>query len=114
MSGLEGRPGVLRLAPYVQGQSAIEGVSEPIKLSSNESSQGPSPLALAAYQDAGALLTRYPDGSQWALREAIGFANLAAAVSVTKMGAQTSAPTRKEMKELGVERLQQLLRDCFS
>ena len=46
MSGLRARPGVLRLAPYVQGQSAIEGVSDPIKLSSNESSQGPSPHAV--------------------------------------------------------------------
>ena len=53
MSGLEPRPGVLRLAPYQQGQSAIEGVSNPIKLSSNESSQGPSPLAIAAYHEAG-------------------------------------------------------------
>lgn len=72
MSGPEGRPGVMRLAPYVQGQSSIEGVSEPIKLSSNESSQGPSPKALEAYREAGAVLNRYPDGSQWALRQAIG------------------------------------------
>jgi histidinol-phosphate aminotransferase len=72
MSGLQGRPGVLRLAPYVQGQSAIEGVSDPIKLSSNESSQGPSPLAIEAYQQAAGQLNRYPDGSQQALRNAIG------------------------------------------
>ncbi len=72
MSGLEPREGVLRLAPYKQGQSSIEGVSNPIKLSSNESSQGPSPKAIEAYQQAGALLHRYPDGSQQALREAIG------------------------------------------
>ena len=69
---LQARPGVLRLAPYVQGQSAIEGVSNPIKLSSNESSQGPSPLAIEAYQQAASQLNRYPDGSQSALREAIG------------------------------------------
>ena len=72
MSGLEARPGVMRLAPYVQGQSTIEGVSNPIKLSSNESSQGPSPEALAAYQKAGEQLNRYPDGSQGELRKAIG------------------------------------------
>ena len=72
MSGLQPRPGVLRLAPYVQGQSAIEGVSDPIKLSSNESSQGPSPSAIRAYKDAAGSLNRYPDGSQQALREAIG------------------------------------------
>ena len=72
MSGLQPRPGVLRLAPYVQGQSAIEGVSKPIKLSSNESSQGPSLRAIEAYKEAAATLNRYADGSQWALREAIG------------------------------------------
>ena len=72
MSGLEARPGVMRLAPYVQGQSTIEGVSNPIKLSSNESSQGPSPLAIAAYKNAAEQLNRYPDGSQSELRKAIG------------------------------------------
>ena len=72
MSGLRARPGVLRLAPYQQGQSAIQGVSDPIKLSSNESSQGPSPRAIEAYHEAAATLNRYPDGSQQALREAIG------------------------------------------
>lgn len=72
MSGLQARPGVLRLAPYVQGQSAIAGVSNPIKLSSNESSQGPSPKAIAAYQEAAQHLNRYPDGSQSELRRAIG------------------------------------------
>ncbi|MBT6891053.1 MAG: aminotransferase class I/II-fold pyridoxal phosphate-dependent enzyme, partial [Gammaproteobacteria bacterium] len=72
MSGPEARPGVMRLSPYQQGQSAIEGTSNPIKLSSNESSQGPSPLAIEAYQQAASQLNRYPDGSQSALREAIG------------------------------------------
>jgi histidinol-phosphate aminotransferase len=72
MSGLEPRPGVLRLAPYVQGQSEIQGVAEPIKLSSNESSQGPSPAAIEAYREAAGQLNRYPDGNQTALREAIG------------------------------------------
>ena len=62
----------MRLAPYQQGQSSIEGVSDPIKLSSNESSQGPSPMAIAAYQQAAAQLNRYPDGSQSELRTAIG------------------------------------------
>lgn len=72
MSGLQPRPGLLKLAPYVQGQSTIEGVANPIKLSSNESSQGPSPAALEAYRQAGEQLNRYPDGSQTALRQAIG------------------------------------------
>ena len=72
MSGPQARPGVMRLSPYQQGQSTIEGISNPIKLSSNESSQGPSPLAIEAYQQAASQLNRYPDGSQSALREAIG------------------------------------------
>lgn len=71
MSSLEPRPGVLRLAPYQQGQSEIEGVAEPIKLSSNESSQGPSPDAIEAYLQIAQQLNRYPDGAQTALREAI-------------------------------------------
>lgn len=71
MSGLSVRPGVMRLAPYVQGKSSIEGVSDPIKLSSNESSQGPSPRAVAAYLEAASNLNRYPDGSQSDLRNAI-------------------------------------------
>ena len=68
MSGLEPRPGVLRLAPYVQGQSELEGVAEPIKLSSNESSQGPSPAAIEAYKSCAAQLNRYPDGNQVELK----------------------------------------------
>ncbi|MFT4826018.1 MAG: histidinol-phosphate aminotransferase [Halioglobus sp.] len=72
MSGPNARPGVMRLAPYVQGQSAIVGISDPIKLSSNESSQGPSPHALKAYHDAAVHLNRYADGSQSELRNAIG------------------------------------------
>ena len=72
MSAPKARSGVMRLAPYVQGQSQIEGVSDPIKLSSNESSQGPSPAAIAAYRDAAQQLNRYPDGSQSELRNAIG------------------------------------------
>ena len=42
-----------------------------IKLSSNESSVGPSPAAIAAYHAAAGSLNRYPDGAQTALREAI-------------------------------------------
>jgi histidinol-phosphate aminotransferase len=63
--------GVVRIAPYVPGQSRIEGRQDPIKLSSNESSFGPSPAAVAAYHAAAGTLNRYPDGTQTALREAI-------------------------------------------
>jgi len=42
------------------------------KLSSNESPLGPSPAAIAAYNEAGKHLEDYPDGSASELRDAIG------------------------------------------
>lgn len=71
MTKLQAKAPIRSLAPYRQGQSNIEGVREPIKLSSNESSYGPSPLAVEAYHSVEPLLNRYPDGAQTALREAI-------------------------------------------
>jgi len=65
------RPGVLKISPYTQGASTVQGIADPIKLSSNESSFGPSPAALEAYREAAATLHRYPDGNQTALRQAI-------------------------------------------
>jgi histidinol-phosphate aminotransferase len=65
------KAGVLKIIPYAQGASEVPGVAEPIKLSSNELSCGPSPAALQAFHEAAATLHRYPDGSQTALREAI-------------------------------------------
>jgi histidinol-phosphate aminotransferase len=48
MSGPQPRPGILDIAPYVPGDSKAEGIAEPIKLASNESSLGPCPRAIAA------------------------------------------------------------------
>jgi histidinol-phosphate aminotransferase len=62
---------VSALAPYVQGKSALAGIADPIKLSSNESALGPSPAAIEAFHAVAADLHRYPDGAQTALREAI-------------------------------------------
>jgi len=62
---------ILELRPYVQGKSDLDGVKNPIKLSSNESSFGPSPEALTAYQDTLGVLNRYPDGAQLDLLDAI-------------------------------------------
>ncbi|MEQ8690258.1 MAG: histidinol-phosphate transaminase, partial [Pseudomonadales bacterium] len=56
---------------YKQGESGIVGVEHPIKLSSNESSHGPSPAAIDAFSSCSTQLHRYPDGSQRQLREAI-------------------------------------------
>ena len=72
LSSLKPVPSVMNLSSYVQGQSSIVGVENPIKLSSNESTYGPSPLAIQAYRECSAQLNRYPDGSQQKLREAIG------------------------------------------
>lgn len=63
--------GVASLAPYQQGKIAIAGVSNPLKLSSNESMAGPSPAAIAAYRGMADHMALYPDGSQRALREAL-------------------------------------------
>ncbi len=65
------RPGVLDIAPYVPGTSALPGAQPAIKLSSNETPFGPSPRAIEAYRAAIASLSRYPDGSARELREAI-------------------------------------------
>ncbi len=65
------RKEILEISPYVQGKSTIPGQGEPIKLSSNESSFGPSPAAIEAYHSVADSLHRYPDGSQHQLRQAI-------------------------------------------
>src|SRR5262245_47915204 len=68
----EPRAGVLSIEAYVPGKSSAPGVDKVFKLSSNESPLGPSPKAIAAYQEAGRHLEDYPDGASTALREAIG------------------------------------------
>ena len=72
MRGPRPRPGVLDIAPYVPGTSALPGAEPVIKLSSNETPFGPSPRAIEAYHAATGALSRYPDGSARPLREAIG------------------------------------------
>lgn len=69
------KPGVLAVDPYVPGRSKLKGTGPVIKLSSNETPLGPSPVALEAYREAAAHLDRYPDGSHTALREALGAAH---------------------------------------
>ncbi|MCG6910799.1 MAG: histidinol-phosphate transaminase [Deltaproteobacteria bacterium] len=63
---------VLSIAPYVPGKPMAElerelGISESIKLASNENPMGPSPLVKKALQDAIEALNRYPDGGGWDL-----------------------------------------------
>ncbi|HEY4124790.1 MAG TPA: histidinol-phosphate transaminase, partial [Rhizomicrobium sp.] len=66
------KPGVLDIAPYVGGRAHAPGASRVFKLSSNESSLGPSPLGVAAYSEAVAGIDIYPEGSAKLLRDAIG------------------------------------------
>ena len=54
------RPGVLDIAPYVPGTSALPGAQPVIKLSSNETPFGPSPRAIEAYRRRSRLAVALP------------------------------------------------------
>jgi histidinol-phosphate aminotransferase len=69
-------PGIENLKPYVPGKPVSElerelGITDSIKLASNENPLGPSPKVQAALTAQYAELTRYPDGGAYALREAL-------------------------------------------
>lgn len=66
------KPGILAISPYIGGKSKIEGVAEPIKLSSNENPLGCSPKAREAYLAAAGRMHLYPDSRATRLREAVG------------------------------------------
>ncbi len=66
------RPEVLRVSPYVGGESRVEGANRVIKLSSNEGAFGAPPAARAAIAAAAGEAHRYPDGDAGELRRAIG------------------------------------------
>lgn len=65
------KPGILDIAPYVGGKSAIAGVAEPMKLSSNENMLGAGEKARAAYEAAVRNIHIYPDGRATKLRAAV-------------------------------------------
>jgi len=65
-------PGVQALQPYLPGKPVAElereyGISNAIKLASNENPFGPGPLALAAAREVLQDLSRYPEGGGWLL-----------------------------------------------
>lgn len=67
---------ILNLQPYVPGKPVSElereyGVTDAVKLASNENPLGPSPLALAAAAAALQGCARYPDGNGFALKQAL-------------------------------------------
>lgn len=70
-SGPAPKPGILDIAPYVGGKSRIEGVGEPIKLSSNENPLGAGQKAREAFAAALDRLALYPEGRASKLREAV-------------------------------------------
>ncbi len=65
------KSGILDIEPYVGGKSKVEGVAEPLKLSSNENVLGSSPHAVAAFEAAAHRLALYPDGKATPVRDAV-------------------------------------------
>lgn len=65
------QPGIMDIALYQGGKSSLAGVSDVIKLSSNENPYGPSPRASDALRQAAGALHLYPSTTHDELREAI-------------------------------------------
>ena len=70
------RPNVLKMHPYSPGKPIDEvkrelGLSEVVKLASNENPLGPSPKAIAAVKAAAEEMHLYPDGAAYDLKQAI-------------------------------------------
>ena len=71
-SAIRPQPGILDIALYQGGDSRLAGISDVLKLSSNENPYGPGPAARAAFVAAAGELHRYPSTDHHALRAAIG------------------------------------------
>ena len=71
MTGPKPNPGILDIPDYFQGGSRIDGVAEPIKLSSNENMYGPSPASIEAIRAAADHAHIYPEGQATVLNEAL-------------------------------------------
>jgi histidinol-phosphate aminotransferase len=81
-------PGISELNPYVPGKPLSElerelGISESIKLASNENPLGASPLVARAIEAALPDLARYPDGGGFDLRQALAKKHNLAAECIT-------------------------------
>ena len=68
-------PGIAGLTPYRPGKPVDEltrelGITDVIKLASNENPRGPGPLVRERIERASADLSRYPDGGGFALKQA--------------------------------------------
>jgi len=67
---------ILKIKPYVPGKPIVDlerelGISDSIKLASNENPLGPSKKAVRAIREALKEVGRYPDGAGFSLREAL-------------------------------------------
>ena len=87
-------PGVRTLAPYEPGKPLEElareyGVTDAVKLASNENPLGPSPLGLAAAREAAAGVHRYPDDSGHRLKDKLA-ARLGVSPDMIILGAGSS------------------------
>ena len=71
MSKITPQPGIMDIALYEGGAAHVEGVSNVVKLSSNENPFGPSQAAIKAFEAAGRRLHRYPSSDHSGLRTAI-------------------------------------------
>ena len=83
-------PGVRILQPYQPGKPESElrreyGLSDIVKLASNENPLGPSPRALTAVRDALSGLARYPDGNGFELKSALS-AKLGLSMAMLTLG----------------------------
>lgn len=65
------QPGIMDIELYVGGKAHAEGVSNVVKLSSNENPLGPSPAAREAYREQAGFLAVYPSSDHSELRTAI-------------------------------------------
>lgn len=72
MSRITPQPGILDIKLYVSGTAAIKGVSDVVKLSSNENPYGCSDAAKEAHAKSGQNLNRYPSTDHADLRALIG------------------------------------------
>ncbi len=72
MTKITPQPGIMDIALYQSGASNVEGVSNVVKLSSNENPFGPSETAKDAFRKASFDLHRYPSSDHAPLRDAIG------------------------------------------
>lgn len=81
-------PGVQKLTPYPPGKPVEElerelGISNSIKLASNENPLGPSPQALAAIEKIASSINYYPDGGGFALTNKLAQKHQVDATNIT-------------------------------